>query len=141
MLAPIVTRLPRSARGFRLPAIVLTAGMALALNACGGGSSHPIAHASERPPIDTIFEAQYQLFANPGPTLDLLKQLGVDDVKVFMQWGLMTPDPTSHKRPSGFDAANPAAYPAANWAPFDAIVRAAATRGIGVDLALDAPAP
>ena len=101
MLAPIVTRLPRSARAFRLPAIVLAAGMALALNACGGGSSHPIAHASERPPIETIFEAQSQLFANPGPTLDLLKQLGVDDVKVFMQWGLMTPDPASHTRPVG----------------------------------------
>ena len=69
------------------------------------------------------------------------KQLGVDDVKVFMQWGPMTPDATSHTRPAGFDAANPAAYPAANWAPFDAIVRAAATRGIGVDLALEAPAP
>ena len=140
MLAPTVTRLPRPAWGFRLSAIVLAAGTALALNACGG-SPHPTAHASERPPIETIFEAQYQLFASPGPTLDLLKQLGVDDVKVFMQWGLMTPDSTSHKRPSGFDAANPAAYPAVNWAPFDAIVRAAATRGIGVDLALDAPAP
>jgi len=58
-----------------------------------------------------------------------------------MPWGPMTPDSLSHTRPAGFDAANPAAYPAAVWAPFDAVVRAAATRGIGVDLALEAPAP
>ena len=91
--------------------------------------------------MQTIFEAQSQLFASPGPTLDALKAIGVDDVKVFMQWGPMTPGSTSHTRPAGFDAANPAAYPAANWAPFDAIVRASATRGMGVDLALEAPAP
>jgi hypothetical protein len=133
--------LPRTARALRLSAIALAAGVALALSACGGGSSHPTAHDAERPPIETIFEAQSQLFAAPGPTLDALRQLGVDDVKVFMQWGVMTPDPLSHTRPAGFDAANPAVYPAAVWAPFDAIVRAAAARGIGVDLALEAPAP
>jgi hypothetical protein len=91
--------------------------------------------------METIFEAQSQLWASPGPTLDLLKRLGVDDVKVFMQWGPMTPNSLSHSRPKGFDAANPGAYPAATWAPFDAVVRAAATRGMGVDLALEAPAP
>jgi hypothetical protein len=58
-----------------------------------------------------------------------------------MQWGYMTADPLGHTRPAGFDAANPAAYPAATWGPFDALVRAAATRGMGVDLALEAPAP
>jgi hypothetical protein len=121
--------------------IALAAGLALALSACGGGSSHPTAHTSERPSMETIFEAQSQLWASPGPTLDLLKRLGVDDVKVFMQWGPMTPNSLSHSRPKGFDAANPGAYPAATWAPFDAVVRAAATRGMGVDLALEAPAP
>ena len=142
MLAPTVARFPRSARAFRPSVIVFAAGLALVLSACGGGgSSHPSAHASERPPMQTIFEAQSQLFASPGPTLDALKAIGVDNVKVFMQWGPMTPDSTSHTRPAGFDAANPAAYPAANWAPFDAIVRASATRGMGVDLALEAPAP
>jgi len=115
--------------------------VALALSACGGGSSHPTAHASERPPLETIFEAPSELSTSPGPTLDLLKRLGVDDVKVFMAWGSMTPDSLSHTRPAGFDAANPAEYPAAAWAPFDAIVQAAAARGIGVDLALEAPAP
>ena len=47
----------------------------------------------------------------------------------------------SRTRPAHFDAASPASYPAAAWAPYDAIVRAAAARGVGVDLALEAPAP
>ena len=91
--------------------------------------------------METIFEAQSQLFASPGPTLDALKAIGVDDVKVFMPWASMTPSALSHTRPAGFDATNPAAYAAPLWVPFDAVIRAAAARGMGVDLALEAPAP
>jgi hypothetical protein len=136
-----VTRLPRTARALRLATAALVAGVSVAVGGCSGGSSHPTSDASARPPLETIFEAQSQLFTNPGPTLDELKRLGVDDVKVFMPWGSMAPATISHTRPARFDAANPGAYPAAAWAPFDAIVRAAAARGIGVDLALEAPAP
>jgi hypothetical protein len=92
-------------------------------------------------PLETIFEAQSELSASPGPTLDVLKGLGVDDVKIFMQWGSMAPEPLSHTHPAGFDATNPDAYAASTWAPFDAIIGAAAARGVGVDLALEAPAP
>ncbi len=125
----------------RLAAAGLAASVTVAVAACGGGSSHPASHASTRPPLETIFEAQAQLFASPGPALDALKRLGVDDVKVFMPWGSMAPDYASHTIPAGFQATNPAAYAAGLWAPYDAIVRAAASRGIGVDLALEAPAP
>jgi len=119
----------------------LASGVALAVAGCGGGSSQPPAHASRTQPLETIFEAQSELFASPGPTLDELKRLGVDDVKVFMPWGSLAPSALSHTRPAGFDASDPAMYQAALWAPYDAIVRAAAARGIGVDLALEAPAP
>ncbi len=90
--------------------------------------------------METIFEAQSELFAAPGPTLDLLKHLGVDRVKVFMPWNSLTPDPLSRKRPH-FEAAAPAAYPSAGWKIYDTIARAAAARRIGLDLALEAPAP
>jgi hypothetical protein len=76
----------------------------------------------------------------PGPTFGLLKQLGVDDVKVFVRLNSLAPDPLSRTRPR-FDASPPAAYPEAVWAPYDAIVRAAAARGIGLDLAVEAPMP
>jgi hypothetical protein len=38
----------------------------------------------------------------------------------------------SRKKPAGFNPTNPGAYRAANWAPFDAAVRAAAADGIGI---------
>jgi hypothetical protein len=43
--------------------------------------------------------------------------------------------------PSGFDGANPAAYPAANWAIYDTVVRDAVARRIGLDLTLGEPPP
>ena len=142
ILAPTVTRLPRPAWALRLASAALAGGVAVAVGACGGGGSlPPVTHAPRTEPIETIFEAQSELFSAPEPTLDALKRLGVDDVKVFMPWGSMAPAALSHARPPRFDAANPTAYAAAVWAPFDAIVRAAAARGIGVDLALEAPAP
>jgi hypothetical protein len=141
MLAPTAILLPRTAWRRTLVAAALAAGVALALAGCGGGSSHPATVASRTEPLETIFEAQSELFSSPGPTLDELKALGVDDVKIFMQWGSLAPDPLSHSRRAGFDATNPGAYAAAAWAPYDAIIRAAAARGVGVDLALLAPAP
>ena len=61
-------------------------------------------------------------------------------MKVFVPWSSLAPDPLSHVRPH-FSAASPNGYPAAGWLPYDAIVRDAAARGIGVDLALEPPSP
>jgi hypothetical protein len=133
---------PRRALGVGILVALAGAGaVALAVGGCAGKSSGTsVAVPSRTRPMETIFEAQTELIARPGPTLDLLKRLGVDVVKVFVPWSELAPDPLSHSRPS-FDAASPAAYAAAGWAPFDAIVRDAAARGIGVDMALEAPAP
>jgi hypothetical protein len=89
----------------------------------------------------SIFEAGPQMVSNPAGTLDKLRSLGVDVVKVFVPWDGIAPDPTSRTRPAGFDGADPAAYPAANWAIYDTIVRDAAARGVGLDLTLAEPPP
>lgn len=148
ILAPIATRLPRSASAAVRPfAALLAIGVLLLVAGCGGGSkktsttSTTTTAALSNRSMETIFEAQSQLLMNPGPTLDALRALGADDVKVFMPWGPMTPNETSRTRPAGFDAASPTAYAAALWAPYDAIIRNAAARGMGVDLAPEAPAP
>ncbi len=91
-------------------------------------------------PLESIFEAQSELFENPGMTLNRLKRLGVTRVKVFMPWASLAPDPLSRRRPH-FDASSPASYSAASWTVYDAIFRAAAARGMGLDVALEAPAP
>jgi hypothetical protein len=138
-MSPLLTPLRRAlALGVLGAAIV--AGVALALVGCGSTAKTSVQAPVRTAPLQTIFEAQSELSSNPGPTLDLLKRLGVDDVKVFMPWGSIAPDALSHTRPR-FDASSPAAYPAANWTSYDTIVRDAAQRHIGLDLALEAPAP
>jgi hypothetical protein len=112
---------------------------ALALAGCGGSSSPSLPHRTA--PLVSIFEAGPQLLANPAGTLDTMRSLGVDVVKVFIPWSGIAPDPTAATEPAGFDGSDPAAYPAVNWAPYDAIVRDASARGIGVDLTLAEPPP
>ncbi len=133
---------PRRALVIGMLASLIAAGVvALVVGGCGSGNPRPTALLPTRTrPLETIFEAESELFVSPGPTLDTLKRLGVDRVKLFMPWSYLAPDQQSHTRPH-FDAASPAAYPASNWGIFDAIIRAAAARHIGLDVALEAPAP
>jgi hypothetical protein len=141
-MASLITRLPRRAIAVGIVgAVVAAAAVALLVDGCGGSSVSTAAVPTRTAPLETIFEAQPQLFANPGPTLDLLKRIGVDDVKVFMPWGYMAPNGLTRVVPLHFDATSPAAYSPVVWEGYDAIVRAAKARGIGVDLALEGPAP
>src|SRR6476661_3941004 len=72
--------------------------------------------------------------------LDELKSLGVDIVKVRVNWRAIAPSGESPTKPS-FNATDPAAYPESGWAPYDAIVRGAAARGMGVYFQLGGSAP
>jgi hypothetical protein len=124
-----------------LVAALAAVAVAIALDGCAGASTTTTAQASTRTvPLETIFEAQSELMTNPGPTLDQLKRIGVDVVKVFMPWGYIAPGSSTHTRPN-FDATSPAGYPASAWSQYDVIIRDARAIGIGVDLALEAPAP
>ena len=88
--------------------------------------------------METIFEAGIPLSTDPAGTLDLLKRLGVSRVKVFLAWNSVAPTPTARQAPR-FDATNPAAYPRGAWNQYDAIIRAAKTRGVAIDMTLGAP--
>ncbi len=138
---------PRGALRGALIAASLAA-LATALGACGGGGgSQPASLPVRTTPFESILEADNQLLADPVGTLALLHRLGVDRVRVFVPWGALPPRPAlapdalSRVPPRGFKAADPAQYPARSWAPYDAIVRAAAARGIGLDFTLAGPAP
>ena len=74
-------------------------------------------------------------------TLDTLKALGVDRVRVGLQWRLVAPAPDAASKPDGFDASNPAAYPAGAWDRYDRLVRLAGARGLRVGFDITAPAP
>ena len=132
-----MTRLPKLPRLIRLA--LRLAPLAL-LAGCGSQQSAAPAPVSRVGP-QTILQAELQLHADPAGTLDKLRRLGVDRVRMFVPWAAIAPEPHSSTRPPGFDANDPAAYPAANWTTYDAIVRAAAARRVGLDFTLTGPPP
>jgi hypothetical protein len=99
-----------------------------------------VSAAVSRPGLESIFEPKGPLFADPAGTLDLMRRLGVDRVKVFVPWNTIAPDPSSRVRPR-FDAGSPAAYPASSWMTYDTIVRDATARGIALYIAVGGGAP
>ena len=67
-------------------------------------------------------------------TLDEMKGLGADVVKIAIPWR----DVAATKPSNGED---PAAYPAAKWAPYDAAVSSIQARGLQVFIDVQGPAP
>jgi hypothetical protein len=128
-------KLRRNIRAFALLGIAV-----LLASGCGGGGGARQSIPS-RPGLQTIFEAPAELLVDPARTLDVARRLGVDQVRVSVAWDTLAPHPNSRAAPKSFDGGSPAAYPAAGWAPYDAIVRAAAQRGVGVDLSLAGQPP
>ena len=72
--------------------------------------------------------------------LDELARLGVDIVKVRVQWRSLAPAAESETRPA-FNAADPAAYPAGAFSSLDEVVAGAGERGMKVFMMLSPPAP
>jgi hypothetical protein len=114
---------------------------AVLLAACGSSSPAPSLPAPvNRIGPESIFSPG-RIEGNPEPFLATLRQLGVDRVRLFVWWNQVAPDPTSPRRPAGFDGSDPAAYPAANWAYFDGVVHAAQALGLGIDMVFGGPPP
>jgi hypothetical protein len=112
------------------------------LAGCGSSTTTPakLPKLMRRAGPESIFSPGAELITNTAGTLDQLHGLGVARVHVYLHWSDIAPSAGSPVRPS-FDATDPAAYPAAGWAPFDAIVRGVHARGMGIDLALVPPPP
>ncbi len=83
-----------------------------------------------------IFQDDQHLFTNPAGTLTALRTLGVSEVRVSLFWASVATGGNP-----GRQASNPAAYPAANWARYDNVVRAASARGIAVLFDIQSPVP
>jgi hypothetical protein len=79
-------------------------------------------------------------------TLVKMQQLGVETVRVNLEWASLAPAATSHRAPAGFragesEAADPASYPSAAWAPYDRLVDLAPLYGIKVQFNITGPGP
>jgi hypothetical protein len=126
---PIITR--------KLPLAALLLGVAALLSLAALRAATANASVTQ----ESLFQDDNALKANPTGTMQILRDLGVQRVRVNLTWNTVAPAPTSSRRPSRFSATDPAAYAASAWAPYDAIVRAGLTYGIGIDFTIDGPAP
>ena len=93
---------------------------------------------------ESVFEDEFELLQN-GPArqaaaLDEMAGLGADTIRSLVYWQQLAPAPAAKKRPA-FDAANPAAYSAAEWDRYDDLVRGAQARGMSVLLSPSGPIP
>jgi hypothetical protein len=88
-----------------------------------------------------MFGDNARLLSDPRGTLATLRSLGADLVRVSVRWQTLAPHPASRSRPRGFNAADPAAYPAGKLRPYDDIVRDAQADGIAIEFLLNGGAP
>ncbi len=87
-----------------------------------------------------IFQDDNSLKSNTGPTMAVLKGLGVTRIRVSMIWNTIAPRAMSHQEPAGFKADDPNA-PGYDWSAYDTIDRIAQQDGISVYFMLTGPAP
>ena len=73
-------------------------------------------------------------------TLDELKGLGVDTIRINAIWARIAPERDSTTKPN-FDAADPAAYPAGAFDAIDGVLQGAAARGMSVLVTPTGPVP
>ncbi|HMJ04194.1 MAG TPA: cellulase family glycosylhydrolase [Conexibacter sp.] len=90
----------------------------------------------------TTVEAPSELLfgGSPDAALDQIDELGATAIRLQVSWNLVAPDPTARRAPS-FNQTDPNAYPAANWARFDAAIDGARARGLKVLLTITGGAP
>jgi hypothetical protein len=84
-----------------------------------------------------MFQDDPHLLADPGRTLQAIRDLGAGVVRVTVDWASIAPA----RRPAGFSATDPASYPAANWCVYDEIVADAQQDGLVIDFSVSGPAP
>jgi hypothetical protein len=92
------------------------------------------AHAS-RSQESTFEDDSALLFSGDAKrqqSLDEIKALGGTTIRTLVQWSRIAPDANSSKKPAGFDATNPDAYPAGAFAQWDLLVQEAQARGMQV---------
>lgn len=92
------------------------------------------AHASRNQ--ESVFEDDTALLFSGDATrqqsLDEIKSLGGTTIRTLVQWSRIAPDTNSSKKPAGFDATDPNAYPPGAFEPWDSLVQEAQARGMQV---------
>jgi hypothetical protein len=113
--------------------------LAVLVAGCGGQRAAP-----SEPAIVTIVQDDAELLHRSpqriAATLNDLRELGVNWIRVTAGWSEIAPDARSAQRPD-FDARDPRAYPARAWSALDRVYAMARRRGLrpSIDIAFWAP--
>src|SRR5436305_11234102 len=144
-MAPLRRLLSSPTRQLLAGLLVIAVAVIVEIIVLSSSSSSP-SSSSSRPAsryLQSMFQDDdklvYTSTAGATATLDRLKRLGVDSIRVTMLWKAVAPQPTAATAPAGFHAGDPAAYPAINWAAYDRLAALARARGIAVLFNLTAP--
>jgi hypothetical protein len=113
----------------RLAFVALTRSIAAAVAALSLAATPALASHSQT----AILQDDPALFGTPAATLQRLRNLGVQMVRIYVRWSVYAPAAGSHHRPH-FNPYDPNAYPAGRWSALDAVVSDAAADGIQVML-------
>ncbi len=117
----------------RLP-VLITLCCALAVPAAADGARMQ----------ESIFQDDTRLVHSPPGdvvhTLDTLKALGVDRLRISVFWRNVAPANNQDKKPA-FEAADPGGYPPGAFDRYDLLVREAQKRGLAVNFNVTSPAP
>jgi hypothetical protein len=118
-----------------LPGAALAVAALLAMPAGAGASSAQ----------QTIFDATAALLGAEDRErkrrLDELDALGVDTIRIVLQWRSVAPSPGRAREPAGFNPADPRDYPPGAFHSLDAAIRGAAARRMRVLLTPTGPIP
>jgi hypothetical protein len=109
--------------------------LALAAALVGAGTTMLPAAASANSSQLAIIEDNLDL-VNPSLAFEQFRELGANTVRIIVPWGLLAPNATKTKKPN-FNASDPNAYPAGNWAQYDNLVRQAKTDDLKLDFTFD----
>jgi hypothetical protein len=128
-----------------LSAVALLRPAAGASPTSAAGSPPQALTSASMHPLASMFQDDQELVYSSAPTvirtLDALRALGVDRLRITVLWSAIAPASGSATAPARFDGADPGAYPRGAWGPYDRVLELARARGIGVDFDLTAPGP
>ena len=119
------------------PILAVLAALLLLLAPAGVAAAAPTQEA-------TFQDDDLLVYADPpavAQTLDELRALGVDRLRITMVWRAIAPGNELDTKPEGFDATDHADYPVGAWDRWDTVVRLARDRGMDVNFDVTTPAP
>lgn len=126
-----------------LPGLWLGAGLALLLCLLGGPLASAARAGDHQVSVMQDDDALlYRGFAVRDRTLNQMRALGVDAIRVTLMWSVVAEHARSTPaRARRFKPAEPGSYPAVNWDRYDGLVRDAGPRGIAVYFNVTGPGP